>query len=498
MKVKRFFSTSMQAVLKQVREDLGPDAVILSNTRVDDGIEVVAALDYEEEMLEQAFEPGQESPKEKAPKKSYKDVAREGFGEPLEGAQRSVGRKENTAVEQGIMERGKPSPSHLARMHAERHIKLQKEMERAKRRIEEVKTQRRAEESSPVEPINELDGSIRGEAHPNQASSPNDKPKGSSSPSWSELSDMKSEIMELKNLIRESQTAQPLKPFTKPALSLLQEQVEKTLVTLGLAQHLREKLVQQIANEADFGAAWQTIRQQLVATMNPGSGEIIDQGGVIALVGPTGSGKTMTIGKMAARYVMKYGADSIALVTTDRYRIAAHEQLKVFGRILNVPVYVVDDQNPLDQVLDALSQKKLVLVDTAGLLHTDSCWSEQLQELKMSRHQIQPYLTVSAVGQYQVMCANYHYYKIAGLAGVVVTKIDEAVSLGEVISFLADTRLRVAYFTDGQRVPEDIHLLDSRELIDKAEGLLNSSERWVTISSPEQDSAVDPFYFHSA
>lgn len=440
MKVKRFFSKSMQDVLKQVREDLGPDAVILSNSRVDDGIEVVAALDYEEGMLEQ----------ETIPEK----------------------------VESGLMEQGKPSPSHLARMHAERHLQLQKEMERAKRRIEEVKHQK-----AKVAPIQEV-------AEPAPVNEPEPVAK---KPAWDELSDMRSELQELKSMITQTRGGHPVVQ-QKPAMTLLQDQVLKSLSSLGLAEHLRDNLVKQVAGEMDFGVAWQVARQQLAASMNPNPAEIIDQGGVVALVGPTGSGKTMTIGKMAARYVMKYGADSIALVTTDRYRIAAHEQLKVFGRILNVPVYVVDDANPLDQVLDSLSQKKLVLVDTAGLLHTDSCWSEQLQELKLSRHRIQPYLTVSAVGQYQVMCANYHYYKIAGLAGAIITKIDEAVSLGEVISFLVDTRLRVAYYTDGQRVPEDIHLLDSGELLDKAEGLLNSSERWVTISSPEQESVVDAFY----
>ena len=201
---------------------------------------------------------------------------------------------------------------------------------------------------------------------------------------------------------------------------------------------------------------------------------------------------------MAARYVMKYGAEGIALVTTDRYRIAAHEQLKVFGRILNVPVHSVDESNSLDNILDKLSNKKLILIDTAGLMHSDSCWAEQLQEIKMSAHQVQPYLVMSAVGQYQVMCSSYHHYKMVGLSGAILTKVDEAVSLGEAISFLIDSRLRAAYFTDGQRVPEDIHRLNKTEFVDKAEALLNSSERWVTISSLEADPAPDSVYFHSA
>lgn len=439
MNVKRFFASSMQEVLKQVRDELGPDAVILSNNRVEGGMEVVAALDYEEEVAEQEF-----------------------F--------------------ESVKDQGQPTPSQLARMHAERHLQLQQEMEKARRRIESVKNSQ-AFKPNPSSRPSEL-------AKEQNLSNPSDK-------AWNELSDMRSEIMELKTLISGSQGANgPLS--AQASLSLVQEQIKRSLDSLRLSQPLINALVKRVASEIDFESAWTRVRQELSSKINADYSDVVDRGGVVALVGPTGSGKTMTIGKMAARYVMKYGTESIALVTTDRYRIAAHEQLKVFGRILNVPVHVVDDANPLDSVLDKLTDKKLVLLDTAGLMYTDSCWSEQLQEIKLSRHQIQPYLVVSAVGQYQVMCTSYQYYKIAGLAGVIVSKIDEAVSLGEVISFLIDTGLRTAYYTDGQRVPEDLHLLKPAELLDKAEGLLNSSERWVTITTPENEAPSESFYFHSA
>ena len=131
-------------------------------------------------------------------------------------------------------------------------------------------------------------------------------------------------------------------------------------------------------------------------------------------------------------------------------------------------------------------------------MHTDSCWSEQLQELKLSTHDIQNYLVVSSVGQYQVMCSNFHHYKMVGLSGAIVTKVDEAVSLGEVLSFLIDTRLKAGYFTDGQRVPEDIHVFRQKEILDRAQSLLNSSERWVTISPHGQDTNQDLMFSHSA
>jgi len=440
MNVKRFFSKSMQEALRMVREEFGPDAVILSNNRVDDGVEIVAALDYEEDATPETVE------------------------------------KTKTGSQ--------PSPSQIARMHAERHLKLQKEMERAKRKIETARKKR-----SPAPAMQDTVKPLAGV-----------KARTEDSDNWDALSDMQAEIRELKGLIG-AQTATDGMRGAAESGGLVQRQVEEWLSSLCLDRAVMRSLLNVVRNETGFEAARETIRQQLSSAMSVAPGEFIDQGGVVALVGPTGSGKTMTIGKLAARYVMKYGADSLALVTTDRYRIAAHEQLKVFGRILNVPVHVVDEENCLDDILNRLTDKKLVLIDTAGLMHSDSCWSEQLQELRMSAHRIRNYLVMSAVGQYQVMSSSYHYYKMVGLAGTIITKVDEAVSLGEVISFLVATRLQGAYFTDGQRVPEDIHLIIQNEFLDRAEALLNSSERWVTIRSsdseqgPERD---DAFHFYSA
>jgi len=446
MKVKRFLSTSMQDVLRMVREDLGPDAVILSNTKVDGGIELVAALDYEEDVVQQSD------------------------------------------IESSLISHGEPSPSKLARMHADKHVKLQREMESARRKIENVRSRKKTsfEQGNHLKPQTQV--------HNDDLESTSNERKDSE---WIELSDMRAELMEIKGMISR-QPAQHEAVKKTQAASLLQQQIEKTLKSLCLSQAIQKSLLASIKDQVDFENAWEKIGRQIEGAVSVERNEIIDHGGVIALVGPTGSGKTMTIGKMAARYVIKYGAESVALVTTDRYRIAAHEQLKVFGRILNVPVHTVDERHSLDNILDSLSQKKLVLIDTAGLMHSDACWSEQLQELKMSKHDIKNYLVVSAVGQYQVMCSNYYNYKVVGLSGAIITKVDEAVSLGEALSFLIDTRLKASYFTDGQRVPEDIHLMKKQDLFDRAQALLNSSERWVTINANEKGDVHDSFMFHSA
>jgi len=447
MEVKRFFATSMQEVLRMVRDELGSEAVILSNTKVDGGMEVVAALDYDED-----------------------DYQETGVAQ----------------LSQTMSRGGEPSPSQLARMHAEKHMKLQMEMESARKRIENVREKRNK---------HSIEG---GSAHSDTASVLQHNTKNNSDAiEVNELSAMRAEISEIKGLINSQPTQKDVHLNVRPK-SMVQQQMEKTLDSLCLSKSIQKRLLSLTESDLDYDAAWTKTSLEIESSISIEQEEIIDRGGVVALVGPTGSGKTMTIGKMAARYVMQYGAESIALVTTDRYRIAAHEQLKVFGRILNVPVHTVDERNSLDTILNQLAHKKMVLIDTAGLMHTDVCWSEQLQELKMSSHKIKNYLVVSSVGQYQVMCANFYNYKVVGLSGAIITKVDEAVSLGEVLSFLIDTHLKAGYFTDGQRVPEDIHLFDPRVILDKAQALLNSSERWVTINSTENDSVHDGLLFHTA
>jgi len=431
MKVKRYFSHSMQDALRQIREDLGPDAVILSNSKQNGGVEILATAEYDD--TESAAEPVQ----------------------TRESRQTTVG------------------PSELARQRAEHSLRLQEELELSRQKIEAVRAKPESSKARPaLHAVDSMNHTSRPSAERDDA-----------------IYVMQEELRELKNMIAGQQRPQAQhETSVRAVLSPVQTLVSERLESLCVQKPMRDTLVKNTSKDNDFDTAWARTRKQLHNAIQTEYSEIIDMGGVVSLVGPTGSGKTMTIGKLAARYVMRHGADSIALVTTDRYRVAAHEQLKVFGRILNVPVHVVDEQNCLEDILDKCSDRKLVLVDTAGLMHSDRSWSEQLKELKMSSHRIQNYLVMPATGQYAVMKANFNHYKMVGLAGTIVTKLDEAVSLGEVISYLIASKLPCAYITDGQRVPEDIHLAEKQMLLNKAEQLLNSSERWVTI--PSQDSAA--------
>lgn len=464
MKVKRYFSHSMQDALRLIREDLGPDAVILSNSRQNGGVEILATEEYDEEQ----FESGRQNSVSRSRSRSG--------SEPVSGVAAERDDDGFIAV----------SPSELARQRAEKSIKLQEELERSRDKISSVKNRReQAPRSLRNDQVND-----RPTARNRTVQSVN---AGRSFPHDERAQEqhddaiviMQQELKELRHMIsKQSQSNEnvAVKSKANPAHTMLTERLE----SIAIQSPIREQLGERMSGEHDFDTAWAKVRKQLHSAIQTEYSEIIDMGGVVSLVGPTGSGKTMTVGKLAARYVMRHGADSLALVTTDRYRIAAHEQLKVFGRILNVPVHVVDEENCLDDILDKCSDRKLVLVDTAGLMQSDRSWNEQLKELKMSAHRIQNYLVMPATGQYAVMKSNYKHYKMVGLAGTILTKLDEAVSLGEAISYLVASKLSCAYVTDGQRVPEDIHLANKEDLLNKAEELLNNSERWVTI--PDHDS----------
>jgi len=251
--------------------------------------------------------------------------------------------------------------------------------------------------------------------------------------------------------------------------SPVQASVWRQLNNLGLSSHSSDQVLQAIATK-DYqtpAEAWPAAMAALAHQVPTVDYDVADQGGVIALVGPTGAGKTTTIGKLAARYVLKHGADKVALVTTDTYRLAAHDQLRSLGRILNATVKVVGDEIELPGVLKSLSHCSLVLIDTAGFRHGDPLLAQQLNALRQESS-VSSYLVLSCNSQQQMMKASLSAYKLAGLRGCVLTKLDETTSLGEAIGVIAESGLPLAYTTDGQQIPNDIALARAHQLVTRA------------------------------
>ena len=198
------------------------------------------------------------------------------------------------------------------------------------------------------------------------------------------------------------------------------------------------------------------------------SEEIIDRGGVFALVGPTGVGKTTTVAKLAARGVVRHGADKVALLTTDSYRIGGHEQLRIYGKLLGVPVRAINDGEDLQLTLSDLQNKHMVLIDTVGMGQRDQMVAEQVAMLCNCGSEVRRLLLLNSTGNCDTLDDVVRAYQGNGLYGCLITKVDEAASLGVVLDIVIRHKLVVHYVADGQKVPEDLHVANSQYLLDRA------------------------------
>ena len=196
--------------------------------------------------------------------------------------------------------------------------------------------------------------------------------------------------------------------------------------------------------------------------------EILEKGGVYALVGPTGVGKTTTTAKLAARCVVRHGADKLALLTTDSYRIGGHEQLRIYGKILGVTVHAVRDTQDLNLALAELRGKHMVLIDTVGMGQRDQMVAEQVAMLAGCGTPVKRLLLLNAASNWQTLNEVAHAYQGDGLAGAIITKLDEAVTIGCALDTAIRHRLALYYVAGGQRVPEDLEMADSRALVNRA------------------------------
>jgi flagellar biosynthesis protein FlhF len=193
---------------------------------------------------------------------------------------------------------------------------------------------------------------------------------------------------------------------------------------------------------------------------------IEDQGGVFALIGSTGVGKTTSTAKLAATFAAKHGAQNLGLITLDAYRVGAHEQLRAYGRILGVPVHMAHDRAALEDLLELLSGKKLILIDTAGMAQRDGRTKDLLEML--SHPSIKKLLVLNASAQGDAIEDVMHAYHAHQCAGVILSKLDEAVKLGPALDALIRHKQKVLGVANGQRVPEDWHRLSAQALVHRA------------------------------
>ncbi len=276
--------------------------------------------------------------------------------------------------------------------------------------------------------------------------------------------EMMAELRSMKGLIEErfGVLAFMEKLQRRPAEARLSQKLLDCGFSPALIRKIAEGLSADIADEAEWAA--QILERNLVAQGSAAAFE--EHGGVYALVGATGVGKTTTTAKIAAAFAAKHGAGNLGLVTLDAYRVGAHEQLRAYGRILGVPVHTAHDRASLEDLLELLGGKKMVLIDTAGMAQRDTRTQELLEML--SHRSIQRLLVINAASQGETIEDVVTAYRGTTCAGVVLSKLDEAVKLGPAIDAAIRHKLKIVGIANGQRVPEDWHHLSASALVQRA------------------------------
>lgn len=436
MKIKRFFAKDMRSALNEVKHELGPDAVIMSNKRMADGVEIVAAVDYEKSV-----QVAPEAPKLSEEKPRFSN----NFVKPK--PQTATPEKQAAVAD---------SLSALLERQAKKSPQFDKAPE-------------------PKQPRNWFDDDDSLTSTQQDALDSFAKPKqqssyGNQAQSLDEMQAMRDEMASIRQLLEHQLSGLMNEDMARrdPTRALLLDRLKG----MGISEAVADQLACFIPDDVAPRQAWQETLNMLSKQLYSANNEILRRGGVYALVGPTGVGKTTTVAKLAALGAQKFGANNIALITTDTYRIGAYEQLSTYGRIIGCPVKQVKNAEELTEILYHLRNKRLVLIDTAGMSQRDIRLTEQLNTLmRNSRVDIRSYLVLSSTAQLEVQQEAIKQFKQVQLSGCIFTKLDECLSLGEIISVAIQNRLPIGYLTNGQRVPEDIRVANAEKLVSKAQQL---------------------------
>ncbi|MFT6899949.1 MAG: flagellar biosynthesis protein FlhF [Colwellia sp.] len=502
LKIKRFVAKDMRSALTQIKEELGADAVIMSNKRVPEGVELMAAVDNNVEInatksTVAATHASENNSKVKVSNSSARaidnDVVNLSRNNPMTNA--SV--QNNRGGEEGVI----PSDSLAALLNRQvqrapalngqginqvQHDKISQ----AAAKLTQNNTANPEESSTPVPSSNieqqfksftdRLEQSSQEPANdqtarqyqqsaieePSRALEINLPP--AQNVNNEDLEKMKHEMSSIRELLEHQISGLMWQDMAQkdPARAMLVNR----LMSLGMNEEVSDQIAGYIPAQKNDQDTWQVAKKFISQQINTTNNDIIHRGGVVSLVGPTGVGKTTTVAKLAARFAQIHGADQVAMISTDNYRIAGFEQLATYGRIIGCEVKLASDAKTLDTLLQQYSKKKLILIDTAGMGQRDMRLAKHLTTLvSNARVRIRNYLVLAANTQQRVMQENVDRFKKVPLAGCIYTKLDESLSIGEIISTSIQNGLAIGYLTDGQRVPEDIKVANAEKLVTLAD-----------------------------
>ncbi len=388
MKIKRYTASSMRLALAQVRTEQGAEAVILSSRRIAEGIEVIAAVDYDETLMAHAL-----------PTRPLADAAPASPAPP-------------------------PAPQPAPAVAAPVAVPV-------------AAVPAQVPTLVPVTPVRPS------------------RPGAGNGAGGAGLALMQRELQNLRHLL-ETELAS-LSWSDRRQRNPVQTRVLEDLSALDIAPDIARRLAA-LAPRSTTLENPQNISLALLARHLPVMNDLVcSQGGVVAIVGPTGVGKTTTIAKLAARWTLRQRSTDIAIVSTDCYRVGAREHLQTYARLLGVPLHAADTGRELGQILERLANRKLVLIDTAGVGPRDARLSEQLAVLQRGAPRARVMLALPAQGEAHSLQEITTAFASLAPKACILTKVDEAASLGAAISTAIRNRLAIAYLCNGQRVPEDLH-----------------------------------------
>ncbi len=418
MKIRRFFAPDMRQAIRMVREEQGPDAVILSSRRVEGGIEIVSAMDYDPDLVDEMAEESEpaSSPWDDRQEKSLESLEQTSPHQPAR--EWSEPQSDESFIEPESSHApvyDRPNPAHTQRSSAHREVVWSQDPVL-------VAMQREIE-------------SLRGMLQDQLASL-----------AWNDLR------------------------MREPDRARLIHQLQQLDIDSVLAREIATE-TRHIDNP-DY--AWSEALQLLARRISVAPEAQLTGEGVIALVGPSGVGKTTSVVKLAARYMQRHGQHSLALVTTDTYRIGAYRQLQTFGQLLGVPVYLAQTGKELADILVGLEGKSRVFVDTAGMSQRDLSLAEEMAGLA-AIPSLRTLLVVAANTQQSVLQETFRAFAHVPLAGLVLTKVDEATSLGPVLSALNHGTLPIMYVSKGPRVSDDLQPARLQHLIEYAVALCETN-----------------------
>ncbi|MCE1163021.1 MAG: flagellar biosynthesis protein FlhF [Thiomonas sp.] len=430
MKIKRYTGTHTREVLTRIRNDLGADAVILSNREIVGGVELMAAVDFDASR----FPSEEHEPDGAAASVSQPPVMETAPAPAPASTSMPTTAQPRTVVEPMPRPSPQPQPTDLPLP--------------AVARVVPTAPPRAAEPASAPTSISleEKDAAVLGAIRPAQATAvapPRPAHSVARPEPKDELGAMRHELQDLRQWMQSQMSgladAGPLTP------------TGEQLQALGFSTARARQLGSQALN----------LRGALAAYLGKGlqvAADPVSAAGIYALVGPTGAGKTTTIAKLAARLVLRNGTGAVALITTDTYRIGGVEQLKIYGRILGVPVAVARDGEELQQHLRDFADRHYVLIDSIGLSPRDVRMAEQMQWLQALGDGVTRLLVVGAGLAPSAYAELWTLYRRLPVAAAILTKLDESPSFGAALQWLVESSVPLWFYTDGQRVPEDLHV----------------------------------------